>query len=669
MPSFGAEFLQNALAERRAEREGLSANAQIRELAIQFNSRRRVATTSIGMTSTWLDQDTSGTYNPRGGRLTPPAPKTKKPRVERSTNDGDNAAQQVKRIPVGYSYLMSFKFAGDTGKEYLKTITPGPYEPKPESGSDGGEFSDLLDDNDAPLPRRKLKRRRGLANAPMQRSDGRKIEDLTEGHPQIRGCKSCFLRSDDSCSLIDHPLDYPCAACEDAGSDCELIVPPKLKKACQNCQHEKIKCSYTLNGGKGVTKCDNCDEDEVPCIAGPLDEDSKYGRRFANIKSPSPPPDPYPRMCSLKNKTDKGPCGRCKKLGKECEFIECPPEMRLRAEREAEAKKAAEKAQKKKAKQAAKDAKRKRTKKGDTAVGKPSSSSNPILPLPRSVGLQKGKGLMIETSGTGKRAREKAFRLPTSPRLSATTDGIHHKIISTAFAHPIKFNHEPPKDGSDPCLFCKSPYFGLWGYGVNEVEVVPYGGSKGNIEVSGGHVAEQGTNSKMCSSCTYYRVRITTCLTHKIVPIENYDQRSFSAEELEKSLKAMNAGNSKEEGSLAMNTKWCSICTSVAEYQCSAPHRFSSKSFAKNPAAKLADTADPDFIGCGLYLCGKCHNTLDSIERSKSSTEQRKIVDILLKVRKDQLYKYPGDEIRADSEFLLEKGVMMTTLMAVKKEA
>lgn len=156
---FNKDFLQKEVEERRA----LSANDNMRELAIEFNLRQRVSTTSVGMTSSWLDQDTSGTYNPRGGRLTPPPPK--RPRADQSSNDDDdNNSPKTKRVPVGYSFPMSFVFEGEKGKAYLRSITPGP-----KSSSDDDESSDSADDPDSPLPRRKTKPRRKLGAAPMER--------------------------------------------------------------------------------------------------------------------------------------------------------------------------------------------------------------------------------------------------------------------------------------------------------------------------------------------------------------------------------------------------------------------------------------------------------------------------------------------------------------------
>src|SRR4051794_31757445 len=106
----------------------------------------------------------------------------------------------------------------------------------------------------------------------LSRDDGLKITDLTDGHPQRRGCKACFLSGIDDCSLLDFSTDYPCAACEDGGYECEFIVPPLLKKSCLGCKRRKSKCSYRDNGGKGVNKCQECDLLDEPCCAAPLDE-------------------------------------------------------------------------------------------------------------------------------------------------------------------------------------------------------------------------------------------------------------------------------------------------------------------------------------------------------------------------------------------------------------
>lgn len=325
-------------------------------------------------------------------------------------------------------------------------------------------------------------------------------------------------------------------------------------------------------------------------------------------------------------------------------------EMRAKIEKKAQEKKAVAKAERKAAKQAAK------------ATGKKKGKEQTKDPKVTRTNME-SKAPVSEGG-----ARRNSYQLLSSPCLSTSTNGIPHKIISTSFAHPIKFNHVVPDNDSDPCRFCDDPFFGLWGDGIKQVEVIPYGGRKGYVEVSGGHFSEQGNNTKMCFNCTYDRVRITSCHPHRVVPLQGVNPLSYNPKALLNSLNALNAEDGrKEEGNLAINTKWCSICTSVAEFHCTAPHKYSSRRILKNPTQVLANTVDPEFIGCGLYLCGVCNHTLRRIETSKPSTDKRNTTDIVVKLRESELNQHPRDEMRADSELLHSGGLMVTFLNASAK--
>lgn len=107
-----------------------------------------------------------------------------------------------------------------------------------------------------------------ITNTP--RSDGLTLEDLSNGHPQRRGCIACFESGNDDCSLIEFSHKWPCESCDDAGVDCELIVPPELKLSCIRCKEKlRKRCSYADDGGKGVDACQACQQAGVKCIAGP----------------------------------------------------------------------------------------------------------------------------------------------------------------------------------------------------------------------------------------------------------------------------------------------------------------------------------------------------------------------------------------------------------------
>jgi hypothetical protein len=448
-----------------------------------------------------------------------------------------------------------------------------------------------------------------------------------------------------------------------------------LKKSCLGCKFRKSDCSYKYNGGKGVRRCEECDDLDEVCCAPPLDENSSYAKRFENIsESISRPPPLYERMytacqqcrlavppkrCSLKNRNSKGPCSGCKNTDENCKFL-LPGSQQIKAlESAAEANKAATKEARLKT-IAARSGNASRNN-GRTMFSKQGSRNR----FPSSLYTEPS-----EHSGTGKLElnSKPSKRRPKSSAKSSpdgTTDGIKHKTITTAFAHPISFNYEASNE--DPCSWCDSPFFGLYGHGEIKIEVIPYAGSKGNIELSAHGHCKSGKYkpSKMCVTCTFARMRISQCQTHEVSKLEGIDQRSFDAQALNMSLQALNLGD-EEHGELARNTKFCSICASVANYACCKTQCHSAIG-ARNLDPSANDQPE-EFRGCGLHLCKVCNWTLERIEQSKGKEYKLDVLGQVVRTRKEELWKWKGDEIRADCEFLVGEGEMMRRVKEIVKE-
>ena len=444
------------------------------------------------------------------------------------------------------------------------------------------------------------------------------LKDLTDGHPQRRGCRACFLSGDDDCSLIEFGQCYPCTACEDGDQDCELIIPPKLKKSCLGCKRRKQKCSYRLDGGKGIDVCQECDDLDEPCCAAPLNENSGYAKRF-DLRGSQ-------REKGLE--VAESPTKASTVLHKRSKNITKNFNSAGRSHRRADA----------------------------SGIGKKAKISSPVsrkVQNPRD-SAKHGNNL--------KQSERRASSSLVGPPVRLV-DEIQHRIIATCFAHPITFNHNPPDIIDDPCSWCSSSLFGLFGLGMTTVEVIPYDGSRGNIEVGGKghHKSGKFETTKMCVNCTFGKVRIMTCKPHQLRPMTDIDKRSFDAGELNRSLQALNMGDSGT-GELASSTQWCSICTSVAHFRCCKTQSFS-PSAVPNPD-QACQTPASEFVGCGLNLCNICHWTLERIERSKKKCKSN-VIDRLIKARKVELWRWKGDELRADCEFLMENGEMMTRLREI----
>jgi hypothetical protein len=133
-------------------------SSSIHHLGVILNSKRKAALEPIrGATTAWLDQDDSGTYDPRAKRTQPPARRSKRVKLAGDGEDGEwNSRKTYRR--AGYSLTLSFSFTSKEALAYLKSITPGPEDSETSSADD--ELSDFLDsDDDSGSGTRKTRRK------------------------------------------------------------------------------------------------------------------------------------------------------------------------------------------------------------------------------------------------------------------------------------------------------------------------------------------------------------------------------------------------------------------------------------------------------------------------------------------------------------------------------
>jgi len=122
---------------------------------------------------------------------------------------------------------------------------------------------------------------------------------------------------------------------------------------------------------------------------------------------------------------------------------------------------------------------------------------------------------------------------------------------------------------------------------------------------------------------------------------------------LEQSFAALAEGD-KEGGALATHTKWCHICVAVAEYKCCTTQHYSEN------AEQVS--AQENLKGCGLYLCATCNDILERIEKSKGNNLTVVVLDSLVRIRREELWKAESDKVRADAEFLTTRGELMVRM-------
>ncbi|KAE8448830.1 hypothetical protein EG329_008832 [Mollisiaceae sp. DMI_Dod_QoI] len=473
----------------------LRTQRSIRELGVLINSRKRAAAkvalrNAVGAATAYIDQDDSGTYNPKGGRVTPPIPSVKKPKRQRVEEDDDDGNPRPKKKNwVGYGSIITFKFTTKKALDYLQSITPDHFS---ESGNTNVEDEETDSDHDSgygasfEFPRSKRKTKKPARFGDSTRDDGLTLKDLTIGHPQRRGCKSCFHSGNDACSLIHDPDSYPCEECDDAGFDCELILIPEYKKACERCKALKLTCSYKVDGGKHQTRCEACEDRNVACCAGPRSEES-FTRRMdhvlsrstperqvlASLRQESPPERDRQfvscnqcrnqgKKCSLKGKRSTGPCSHCRKAGEECQFAwaptraQSPPsQLALQLVMKSENQKLRKRRRQQQQGRNPSTPEPATHKELTGEAYTPETHTKTLYSEMEAKALKQNKNqnkkrnaLGFDTEPKGKQHHKsknyKLWKGPQSPKLIGTTLGIRHIEIVTAFCHPIKFNYIPP---------------------------------------------------------------------------------------------------------------------------------------------------------------------------------------------------------------------------------
>ena len=243
----------------------------------------------------------------------------------------------------------------------------------------------------------------------------------------------------------------------------------------------------------------------------------------------------------------------------------------------------------------------------------------------------------LSRANTQRRSSSRCHKLELAPPLGVS-GGIRHIRIKTAFSHPINFNYIPDPMGRSPCSWCSSPFFGLFGHGEVEVEVIPFPfvNGHGYEEMPGGHAEGHKERSQMCVSCTFERVRIMGCEKHELRTME-VDPRLKDPGELERSVRAL-LENDKVGGELVENTKWCSICPSPAYFRC---------------CSRPAEAWPRETNGCGLLLCYDCNDLLEKM--AKDSNSAAKTLDRAVKHAAGDRFKYSLGA-RADASFLTSMG-------------
>ncbi|EMC95095.1 hypothetical protein BAUCODRAFT_25209 [Baudoinia panamericana UAMH 10762] len=497
--------------------------------------------------STWIDEDETGDYDPSQERR---QLKFQRSKVRFSSADDDQqlnapflnneVSEAVDTICLP-KLVVRLNFLSVSGKATLqKTLSEPP------------AHSDLGHDDFCEGYRL---RRRNVPGSPLYDPSAQVApsyggsdlpQDLT-GHPAARGCRACFDLSI-RCPLLDDERAWPCWTCQADDHDCELMIPPTVKQPCERCKSRRRNCSYRwVSEHSGP--CQHCADEGYNCLAGPADEGIRTRIRYDRDWKTDPPLN---RKRVLRAKT-YWTCMQCREAGRVCSFAAgvnsddctscttegrtCIPEQTTVPQQPRSA-----------------------TKRVDSVLASPSKRRPDNMP---------------KDPSSNKRSKS-ASHLAQAQQSVQDAPG-ETQITLTKFCHPIAFNY----DGN--CSFCGGSAFPLIGLEMREVEDIDWADRRSYAEVSGGRTADGATNTKVCTACTMRRITILLCQKHLLRPIKGATSQLLDAD---------GALMSLFSGKCRSKDRWCSICPALALYECEAPG--------------CMDILGNSCTGCSLALCETC---------------------------------------------------------------
>ncbi|KAI4646303.1 uncharacterized protein J4E78_009225 [Alternaria triticimaculans] len=463
-------------------------------------------------TYTYVDQDASGNFDP--------AQETQNKALKLKQAKAAKAAKAANRFKKGKQRA--------TQENIMKCIVRLRFENfgnvrnvTNEEDNWPEEWSDINSDAERELQEYRDFFRRRTPDRIMQQpiEDPRaEVDDLT-GHPAARGCTSC-RNNETSCSLVAGGT-YPCDECFDMAQECEPIISPTEKGRCKQCVEDRNeRCSFEDEPRQAI--CDNCADNEYICEALPplgyraeriIIDDIIYTENRPHIQCTHCRLEK--KRCSLKKKTDKPPCKRCKKNHIGCTFQDIPKVVKEKKKK---------------------------------LLG-PTEGDAPEVAVPDHDYFTKED--LEDLYGED----VPMFSRSPSPELEMEDEvGRKGKLttIKTCFAHPIQFGGQ--KDTSD-CNFCEIPNFGFTGLFEKEVHVIQWHNGMGYTEVGGGH-AENSNGG---------RVQIVACGGHEIqhiFPIGMTPDFDQTAADLLESAET-------PAGCQQQLQRWCSMCFTPATFTCS----------------------------------------------------------------------------------------------------
>lgn len=266
---------------------------------------------------------------------------------------------------------------------------------------------------------------------------------------------------------------------------------------------------------------------------------------------------------------------------------------------------------------------------------------------------------------------------PPSPNLhtySAPTSTTSEIVtLKTSFAHPITFKSIYKK-----CTFHSDYRHPILGHGPVTAQYLIYSDQPSQlIELGGGHTDQPHCHptDTVCVSCSLSYLQITRCATHTFT---RFSQSSSPALQngglsyLSDLMTKLKPGDPKRNPNRLATT--CSLCRVPASYRCTAaqhrdkslrpcalPHesihdarvRLLREAASRRPRSSTPRHPDidvqPPLLGCGLVLCGECHDLVAGTCRGDLQGHR---ATVLATIRARKM------DARADVEFVFKEGLV-----------
>ncbi|KFY47082.1 hypothetical protein V494_00171 [Pseudogymnoascus sp. VKM F-4513 (FW-928)] len=486
---------------------------------------------------------------------------------------------------------------------------------------------------------------KGSAAAGRKKDKGKaKASEATDG-----ACASC-RGFNLECSIIYDPEQYPCTACAE---DSILCVIPKPKT-----QEAKDTRKLAIATAKKKKKDD---------VRMQKQQRKNNGKKIVQLAAQSSAPtiDPKTRKyiacgpcraggfkrCSLKTRSEVGPCKRCVSTKSRCTFEDKVIKLAKAGTKDGKGVKEAGKGPAKGRKTLPKGRPRAAPKKEKLSLGmfKTTIKTSFCHPITFDVNIQ-------ATSATGMHSNARICHFHTTPAFPMLALGEPKEIEvygpkNPSPANPFVYTECSPRLAAD----------NIEDWGEEEEE-------EDGEESEEREDNEEGERNKekivyedpttVCISCTFERQRILFCEAHRIRAIaglkhpRDFDYNSAYQKIMRDQYRGIGANSARD-------IKWCSICVAPAFYECCSPDRYIGE------------------VGCGLFLCEVCagglcggedkltglldevaemqaHNAFAPIQKRRSVI-QLVTLDILIERADKDIFRYE-DGIRADARFLTSSG-------------